>query len=48
MRLRLLWRAASVLLLDALTLLVLSELMSGFVLDGSAAPQGRAFDVAAT
>ncbi len=37
MRLRVLWRGALVLLLDALTLLVLSELMSGFVLAGSGA-----------
>jgi uncharacterized membrane protein YvlD (DUF360 family) len=42
MRLRLLWRGLLVLLLDALVLLVLSELLSGFVLDGAGAALGAA------
>jgi uncharacterized membrane protein YvlD (DUF360 family) len=36
MSLRLVWRGALVLLLDALILLLLSELLAGFVLDGAA------------
>ncbi len=42
MSLRTLWRGALVLLLDALTLLLLSQLMSGFVLDGAGAALGAA------
>ena len=42
MSLRVIWRALLVLLLDALTLLLLSELLSGFVLDGAGAALGAA------
>ena len=42
MNLRLLWRGLLVLVLDAITLLVLSELLSGFVLDGAGAALGAA------
>ena len=45
MNLRLLWRGLLVLVLDALTLLVLSELLSGFVLDGAGAALGAAVAV---
>ncbi len=39
---RVIWRVALVLLLDALTLLALSELIDGFVLDGAASALGAA------
>jgi uncharacterized membrane protein YvlD (DUF360 family) len=39
---RVIWRGALVLLLDALTLLLLSELLNGFVLDGAADALGAA------
>ncbi|HEX6753346.1 MAG TPA: phage holin family protein, partial [Solirubrobacterales bacterium] len=42
MNLRAIWRALLVLLLDALTLLLLSEAMPGFVLDGAPAALGAA------
>ncbi len=42
MSLRTIWRALLVLLLDALTLLALSEVMPGFVLDGAPAALGAA------
>ncbi len=42
MRLHLLWRGLLVLLLDALILLALSELLSGFVLDGAGSALGAA------
>ncbi|MGV1047567.1 MAG: phage holin family protein [Solirubrobacterales bacterium] len=45
MRLRTLWRGGLVLVLDALILLALSELMSGFVLDGTGAALAAAVAV---
>jgi uncharacterized membrane protein YvlD (DUF360 family) len=42
MNLRAIWRGLLVLLLDALTLLLLSQVLSGFVLDGAAAAFGAA------
>jgi len=45
--LRLPWRGLLVLVLDALTLLVLSELLDGFVLDGAGAALGAAAAVGA-
>ncbi len=42
MSLRILWRGLLVLLLDALTLLALSQALDGFVLDGTAAAIGAA------
>ncbi len=42
MNLRTIWRGLLVLLLDALTLLLLSQLISGFVLDGAGAALGAA------
>ena len=42
MSIRIVWRALLVLLLDALSLLLLSELLSGFVLDGALAALGAA------
>ena len=42
MRLHVIWRALLVLLLDALTLLLLSEVLDGFVLDGAANALGAA------
>jgi uncharacterized membrane protein YvlD (DUF360 family) len=46
MSLRIVWRGALVLLLDALTLLLLSELLAGFVLDGAPAALGAAAAIA--
>jgi len=42
MSLRIVWRGLLVLLLDALTLLLLSQVLSGFVLDGAASALGAA------
>ena len=42
MSLRIVWRGVLVLLLDALTLLLLSQLLDGFVLDGAASALGAA------
>ncbi len=42
MNLRAIWRGVLVLLLDALTLLLLSQVLSGFVLDGAPAALGAA------
>src|ERR1044072_4315092 len=42
MNLRVIYRSRLVLLLDALTLLLLSEVLSGFVLDGAAVALGAA------
>src|SRR4051795_7483614 len=42
MRLGVVWRALLVLLLDALTLLLLSQALDGFVLDGAATAIGAA------
>jgi uncharacterized membrane protein YvlD (DUF360 family) len=42
MSLRIVWRGVLVLLLDALTLLLLSHLLDGFVLDGAASALGAA------
>ena len=42
MSLRIIWRGLLVLLLDAAALLLLSELLPGFVLDGASAALGAA------
>jgi hypothetical protein len=42
MNIRIVWRALLVLLLDALCLLLLSAVLSGFVLDGALAALGAA------